>query len=124
MRVFKTRLFARWADKEGVSDAALCAAVGEMGRGLIDANLGGHVFKKRVGIDGRGKRGGVRTLLALRTGDRAFFLFGFAKNERANLSDKELEALKRLAPQLLGYGARELRDAVSAGKLYEVENDE
>lgn len=23
MRVFKTRMFARWADKEGVSDAAL-----------------------------------------------------------------------------------------------------
>jgi len=48
MRVFKTRRFARWADKEGVADAALLAAVEEMSRGLIDANLGGHVFKKQL----------------------------------------------------------------------------
>jgi len=48
MRVFKTRWFARWADKEGVADAALLAAVEEMSRGLIDANLGGHVFKKQL----------------------------------------------------------------------------
>ena len=102
MRVFKTRMFARWADKEGVSDAALLAAMDEISRGLIDANLGGHVFKKRVGIGGRGKSGGVRTLLAFRVGDRAFFVFGFAKNERSNVSGKALETLKRLASQLLG----------------------
>lgn len=124
MRVFKTRIFARWADKEGVSDEALLAAMDEINRGLIDANLGGHVFKKRVGVGGRGKSDGVRTLLALRMGDRAFFVFGFAKNERANVSDKALETLKRLASQLLGYDARELLEALSAGKLYEVDSDE
>ena len=123
MRVFKTRMFARWADKEGVSDAALLVAMDEISRGLIDANLGGHVFKKRVGIGGRGKSGGVRTLLALRVGDRAFFVFGFAKNERSSLNDKEMETLKRLASQLLSYDARELREALSTGKLYEVESD-
>lgn len=76
------------------------------------------------GVGGRGKSGGVRTLLALRMGDRAFFVFGFAKNERANVSDKALETLKRLASQLLGYDARELLEALSAGKLYEVDSDE
>jgi len=96
MRVFKTKWFVRWAYAEGVSDAALLSAVEEMSRGLIDANLGGHVFKKRVGINGRGKRGGLRTLLAFRVGERAFFVFGFAKNERANVSDKALVALKLL----------------------------
>ena len=93
MRIFKTKWFARWAYTEGVADAALLSAVEEMSRGLIDANLGGHVFKKRVGINGRGKRGGLRTLLAFRVGERAFFVFGFAKNERANVSDKGLVAL-------------------------------
>jgi hypothetical protein len=124
MRVFKTRWFARWADGEGVSDAALLEAVDEMSRGLIDANLGGHVFKKRVGIGGRGKSGGLRTLLAFRVGDRAFFVFGFAKNERANVSDKELRTLKLLASQLLGYDARALDRALGANELYEVESDE
>jgi hypothetical protein len=47
--------------------------------GLIDADLGGHIVKKRVALPGRGKSGGARTLLAYRLGDRAFFVYGFAK---------------------------------------------
>ena len=38
-----------------------------------------------VSTDGA-KRSGLRTLLAFRVGERAFFVFGFAKNERANVS--------------------------------------
>jgi hypothetical protein len=53
MRVFKTKWFARWADKEGVADAALRGAVEEMSRGLIGANLGGHVSRSEsVSKDG------------------------------------------------------------------------
>ncbi len=124
MRVFKTKWFARWADSEGVLNAALLNAVREMSQGLIDANLGGHVFKKRVGINGRGKRGGLRTLLAFRTDERAFFVFGFAKTERANVSGTGLVALKLLASQLLGYDARTLVQALHAGELIEVESNE
>ena len=107
-----------------MTDAALQAAVEEMGQGLIDANLGGHVSKKRVGIDGRGKRSGLRTLLAFRMGERAFFVFGFAKSERANVSDKELVVLKLLGAQLLGYDVRTLAQALRAGELHGVESDE
>lgn len=58
-RVFKTRHFARWMRKTDLSDSALCAAVMEMIQGLVDADLGGGVLKKRVGLAGRGKRGGA-----------------------------------------------------------------
>jgi len=34
--------------KAGLSDPALLDAVSEMAQGLVDANLGGHVVKKRV----------------------------------------------------------------------------
>jgi len=61
MRIFKLKLFHKWADKEGLIDESLIKAIKEMEQGLIDADLGGHVYKKRVGIKGRGKRGGVRT---------------------------------------------------------------
>ena len=44
-RVFKTRTFARWSRKAGLVDAALRAAVVEMAAGLIDADLGGRVYK-------------------------------------------------------------------------------
>ena len=63
-RVFKTRHFARWMRKTELTDAALCDAVREMSQGLIDADLGGGLVKKRVGVAGRGKRGGARTLVA------------------------------------------------------------
>ena len=123
MRVFKTKGFQRWAAREGLSDEALWAAVEEMDAGLIDAKLGGYVVKKRVALPGRGKRGGSRTLVVYQQADKAFFVYGFAKNERANISDKELKALKLLATQLLGYTNPALVKATKAGELIEVIND-
>ena len=55
-RVFKTRHFGRWMRKKELTDDALCAAVMEMAQGLIDADLGCGVVKKRIGLAGRGKR--------------------------------------------------------------------
>lgn len=123
MRVFKTRLFSRWADKEGVTDEALSQAVKELTDGLVDADLGGSVYKKRVGLHGRGKRGGVRTLVAFRLEDKAFFLYGFAKNARGNITVKERKALRLLADQLIGYSSTALSKAIRAGELIEVTTD-
>lgn len=101
MKAFKTRTFAKWASGEGLADDALASAVAEIGQGLVDARLGGQVFKKRVALRGRGKRASARTLVAFKKGDKAFFIYGFAKNERANVSGKELRALRLLAKELL-----------------------
>ena len=100
-RVFKTRHFSRWMRKTELTDGALDDAVNEMVRGLIDADLGGGLVKKRLGLAGRGKRGRVRTLVATNKGNRWFFVFGFEKNERANIQDDELEALQEIAAELL-----------------------
>ena len=121
MRAFKIKAFAKWASGEGLDDDALASAVIEMEQGLIDARLGGQVVKKRVALPGRGKRGSTRTLIAFKQGDKAFFIYGFAKNERANVSDKELRALKLLAKELLNYTAPALAEATKAGELIEIE---
>ena len=112
------------ASGEGLSDDALASAVAEMEKGLIDAKLGGQVVKKRVALPGRGKRGGTRTLVAFRQGNKAFFIYGFAKNERTNISDKELRALKMLAKELMSYTAATLTKATKAGELIEIEVDD
>ncbi|MEX2122796.1 MAG: type II toxin-antitoxin system RelE/ParE family toxin [Woeseia sp.] len=125
MQAFKTRSFAKWASAEGLGDDALAFAVVEMERDLIDARLGGQVVKKRVAFAGRGKRGSARTLLAFKQRDKAFFIYGFAKSERSNVSDKQLEALKVLAKELLNYPAPALADAIRAEKLIEIKvNDD
>jgi len=81
MQVFMTKWFQRWAARETLTDDALLSAVEEIGQGLIDADLGGHLVKKRIGTRGRGKSGSVRTLLAIQLGEKAFFIYGFSKNE-------------------------------------------
>lgn len=124
MQIFQTKWFARWAAKEGLSEQALRNAVIEMEQGLIDANLGGNVVKKRVGVDGRGKSGGVRTILAFKIKDKAFFLYGFAKNQRDNIDDKELKALKLTATHLLSYDSKALDKAKKAQELIEVMYEE
>lgn len=120
MRVFKTRFFIRWMRKTQLTDRALCSAVAEMSQGLIDADLGGGVVKKRIGLAGRGKRGGARTLVATNRASRWFFLYGFEKNERSSIDDNELEALKEIAEQLLARTGKQLEEAVQDGALQEI----
>jgi hypothetical protein len=119
-RCFKTRYFQRWMRKTDLTDEALCAAAQEMSQGLVDANLGGGVYKKRVALAGRGKSGSARTLLATNLGSRWFFVFGFEKNERANISADELEDLKDLAHDLLRLNAQQLTEALAANELTEI----
>jgi len=95
-----------------------------MEQGLIDANLGGGVVKKRLALPGRGKRGGARTLVATNKGDRWFFLFGFEKNERANITAEELEGLREITRQLLGMTSEQLDEAVRDGSLQEICHDQ
>ncbi|EKD97185.1 MAG: hypothetical protein ACD_23C01022G0002 [uncultured bacterium] len=118
--IYKTRHFNRWAGKASLSDDLLRRAVEEMTNGLIDADLGGGVFKKRVALPGRGKSGSARTLLATNRDDRWIFILGFEKNERANISDKERDALRMLAKDLLGLTAEQLNKAINEGALLEV----
>ncbi len=120
-RVYKTRTFARWSRKAGLADAVLCAAVDEMAAGLVDADLGGRVYKKRVPLPGRGKSGGARTLIGAELGDRWFFLFGFEKNDRDNIDARELASLQSIARVLLKMKPRQLDQAVEAGELMEIE---
>lgn len=94
-----------------------------MESGLIDADLGGGVVKKRVALPGRGKRGGARTLVATNRADRWFFVFGFEKNERGNISAKELEALQKIAVDLLGLSSNELRQLTDSQELVEICHD-
>jgi len=114
----------RFADKAGVSDVALCRAVSDAERGLVAADLGGGVIKKRIARPGRGKSGGFRTLIIFRAGTRAIFVHSFAKNEKDNIEKDELVALKRLAAELLTYDDKALARAVATRVLLEVKCDE
>ncbi len=120
--MFRTRTFSRRMRKAGLSDEVLRKAVDEMVNGLVDADLGGHVVKKRVALSGQGKRGGARTIVATKLADRWFFLFGFGKNERANIDKDELKFLQEVAKELLEFDERQLATALMTGEIMEVCN--
>jgi hypothetical protein len=59
LRIFKTRWLARFARREGISDASMAEAIARAERGLIDADLGGGLIKQRVARTGQGRSGGL-----------------------------------------------------------------
>jgi hypothetical protein len=123
VQIYKTRAFGRFARKERLEDNALREAIERAERGLVDADLGGHVIKQRVGRHGQGRSGGYRTLIAYRSATRAVFLFGFAKNEKDNVNHSELQELRKAAALTLSWSDAEVRALVVAGKWTEIEAD-
>ena len=96
MPTYKTKIFARFARREGLADTDLIEAIEQAERGLVDADLGGGLIKQRVARAGQGKRGGFRTLIAYRSGDVAVFLYGFAKKDRSNVTDDEEQDFREI----------------------------
>ena len=123
MRIFKTKAVARFTKNEAISDESLVAAIKTAKRGLIDADLGGGLIKQRVARPGQGKRGGFRMLIGFRS-DRAIFLFGFAKNERDNIDDKQLTTLREIVASWFAADDKKIAQAIKDGLLIEVKYGE
>ena len=119
-RIFKTIKFEAWAAEVSISDADLYEAIEEIENGLFEANLGSHLYKKRISISGKGKRGGARTILAFRKEDKAFFIYGYAKSKKSNLSEKELIAYKEAAKIFLDLNESELKELLLTKKIKEI----
>lgn len=120
MSVYQTKEFARFARKAKLTAQALMNAAADVADGKFDADLGGGVFKQRIARESSGKSGGFRTLLVYKKDKHTFFVFGFAKNQQANISAKELKALKRLAEEMLSFSDAHIAKAEAAGELIEV----
>lgn len=120
MRIFKNKIFHRWAKEVKLLDSALKEVVNEISNGLYEANLGGNVFKKRVALDCRGKSGGARTIVAFKTDKHTFFIYGYAKNAQSNISVQEEIVLKKLAKIYFGFNDEQLAKAIHAGELIEI----
>ncbi len=120
MRVFVTKVFARFVRSERISDDKLREAVDRADKGLIDAALGGGLIKQRVARAGQGRSTGFRTAIAFRHGERAVFLYGFAKSARDNIGQSDVERLRKLAAIYLSASIEDLEAWCNDGELKEV----
>lgn len=124
IRIYANRWFAKFAAKEKISDATLADAVHRAESGLINADLGSGLIKQRIARQGGGKSGGYRSILIFRSGERAIFLFGFAKSDKANLNAAELKVYRKAASIMLELGEGQIETEVEAGRLVEVKDNE
>jgi hypothetical protein len=120
MRIFKYKTFVKWAKKQGMSDDDLKKSIVEIQTGLIDANLGGDVYKKRIGIHGRGKRSSHRTIILMKIGNKAIFAHGFSKGEKDNIAKNELEGFRVMAKAFLCLNDEQLAVLIDKQSLVEV----
>lgn len=123
MSVYQTKGFGRFARKAKLEASELLEAAAAVASGNWDADLGGGVFKQRIARRGGGKSGGFRTILLFKVGSHTFFVVGFAKNERASLTDRELRALKKLAAAYLAADLTMVEALVDAGEIEELKDD-
>ncbi len=124
IRIFKNKWFFRFARKENIEDADLCEAIRNSEKGLIEADLGGGVIKQRIARAKEGKSGGYRSIILFRSGDKAFFVYGFTKSKRDNIRKDELTGFRALADEMLGYNEATLTRSLKSGAIVEVKCDE
>jgi hypothetical protein len=120
LRIFAIKQFHKWAQSNELTDDLLRNAVDEVEKGIVDANLGGNLYKKRIATKGRGKSGSVRTLLVYAVSRRTFFMFGFEKADQANISQKEEKVLKILGKEYLKFGEAKLTTLLKEKAIFEI----
>ena len=123
MQVYAIKGFERFRRKERIRNKALAEAIDRAVAGLIDADLGGGLIKQRIARPGQGKRGGYRTIIAYRAGQRAVFLFGFAKNARDNIAADDLAHWRLIGADVLEASDEAIKAATDVYELTEI-NDE
>jgi hypothetical protein len=125
VRIFKNAWFVRFARAQNISDEALREAVLRAESGQVDAYLGAGVIKQRLPRPGQGKSKGYRTIILIREGHRAFFVYGFSKSDRDNIHRNEEEQFRKMAKHVLGLSEAQLNILIANGQFEEVEgNDE
>jgi hypothetical protein len=120
VRIFKNTWFARFADKEGITDNELKEAVDQLEKGQADANLGGDVYKIRVARLGEGKSGGFRTIVFFKSEERTFFVYGFSKSDRDNINQSELQGFKDGAKETFSLTDEQIKDRLRKKTLIEI----
>ncbi|MEE8056510.1 MAG: type II toxin-antitoxin system RelE/ParE family toxin [Pseudomonadales bacterium] len=118
----KTKVFESTFKKANIKNDDLVAACGAMAKGLVDADLGDHLYKKRVAMPGQGKSGSYRTMIGAVIGDRYFFLYMFAKSDKSNINKREKLALKELAKEYVDFDQKAINNLINSGELIKVES--
>ena len=116
-RAFKTKKFSKNAKVAFVSDADLCDAIKEVMAGQA-VDLGGGVYKKRL------NKNQHRSIILAKGGNYWIYEYLFAKNDRDNIDDAELEMFRQLAKGYEGLKKAQLAKLIEDKHLLEICHDD
>jgi len=120
LRIFKVKPFTRFAEKENIADDSLCKVIKELEEGKIDAKLGNGLYKQRLARTNQGKSTGYRCIIVYKHDNFAFFLYGFSKSNKENLSPDELTEYKKAAGIFLNISKEQIEAMISSNRLTEI----
>jgi hypothetical protein len=78
-----------------------------------------EVIKQRIARPGQGRSKGYRVIILFRSGDKAFFEYGFAKSQRSNIERDEEEQFKQAAKGVLAITEKHLAELLKRGDFLE-----
>jgi hypothetical protein len=113
-RAFKTAWFTKAAQKANISDTVLCKAIVQVMAGQAD-NLGGGVYKKRL------SNNQYRAIILARGVDFWVYQYLFAKQDRANIDERELNILRAASKQYASLSEVQINQQVANGNLIELD---
>ena len=79
--------------------------------------------RQRIARPGEGRSKGYRTIIFFRRGIKAFFVYGFAKSQKANIDRIEQDQFKEAAKIVLALTDEQLAVLLKRGDFVEVENE-
>jgi hypothetical protein len=123
MKIWKVKEFIKDARKAQVTEEALENAAREVAQGVYEAKLSKNTVKKRVPRAGGGKRGGYRTVVAIQNDDASLvvFLELYAKNNKGDVTKKEIAAFEEVAKSLFAASPEQIRSLIEMGTICEKE---
>ena len=121
MKKLSTKWFKKWSKKIDLNNHELLESIKDLEAGLSTADLGSNLYKVRVKREHSGKSSGFRTIIVYKRNDRAIFLYGFGKNEKENIDQKELRYFKKLGRDLLALSLDQLKQSLEQKVLFDLE---
>jgi hypothetical protein len=116
VRIFKNAWFNRFAKKENIADDELKAIVSDLENGLWDAAWAAGSTRCALPVPARESQ----AIVFFKSGERAFFAFGFAKSARDNITGKELRSLKDTAKEDFRMTEEQMKERLIDGSFVEI----
>jgi hypothetical protein len=116
-RAFKTKKFSKDAKNAHISDADLCDAIKEVMAGQA-VDLGGGVYKKKL------NKNQHRSIILAKGREYWIYEYLFAKKDRDNIDDAELEMFRLLAKGYEGLKNAQLAQLIEEKHLLEICHDD